>query len=283
MYLSEANVDLQVHPFDNTLPDIVAAMEKTGLDIVGLASLDRTIFPGMVEEAETYFPGSVIDDSGIVLPSGRVLLNSREYSTLERFQVLTVGYSLDTHPHDYVKKVIDGSLEHGALVVLDNPYVDNGKSNTAGHISPGMERGLERLCKKYSGELALEWNGYAVSWMRAVLRPIVDILIQPTNYHDINKKVEGLSERLKAASCNVPVVTDTDLHARSKGLLDAMGTARMVVKIEGETATDVVQSMKGEIFAGRHKNVKGYVGLLHMLRAYCFPVILPKLFPNPRG
>ena len=283
MYAKKAHIDLQVHPFDNSLPDIVAAMHKTGLDMVGLSALDRSIFPEMIKQAQQHYPGSVIDDSGIILPNDRVIFNSREYSTGSGFQILTVGHSFETGIHDRPETIISESLRNDALVVMDNPYADNEYTRTAGHIDKKKEAKLESLCRRYSGDIALEWNSCAKPWMRAVLRGVLNTFSHETNYHDINKKVEELSEKLASHDYNVPIVTDTDLHARSRGLLDAMGTARMVVEVEGETAAELVKSMKSEIFANRHKNVKEYVSMMHLLRAYCFPVILPKLFPKPRG
>jgi hypothetical protein len=284
--MGESNIELHVHPFlgRNSLIDIVETMEHRGLDILALESLDSSLYPYIVEEAKKAYPQSQNDSAGVKLPNGKYLLNAREYNTRENFHVLTVGYSLDTaNPQTEIRRVIDDGLNNGALILLDHPFIDNGKTKTAGHISEQMEKELEKLCKEYSGQVTLEWNGYCIPWMRRVLKSGLNLLGFDVNYHDVNQRAEELSQGLKAEEYNVPVVADTDLHARTKRHLQYMGTARIITDIEGESGREVVDSMRKNIFAGNYENVKGYVSSLHLLEAFCVPILMPNQFQKPRA
>lgn len=283
---TNAGIEIHAHPFleNNSLTDVVQAMQKNELDIASLSMLDSTLFPYVIGEALKLYPNSVADSAGIILPNDIVMLNGREYSTKEGFHLITVGYSADeASPRTEIRKVIDVALKHEALVVLDHPYVDNGKTRTAGHISPEMEDDLEAICKGYSGRIALEWNGYCVPWIRTVLKQVLNIMGLETLYFDVNQKTETLSENLKNEGCNVPVVADTDLHARSKRHLKMIGRSKVIASVEGDSAFDILQSMKTNIFSGNYANVKNYVPFWHLLDAFCFPILFPQLFKNPRS
>jgi len=281
----KASIDLHVHPFigNNTIEDVVGAMDTTGLDVVALEALDQSIHPSVEQMVREKYPDSVFDPSGIRLPNGNYILNAREYGTKEDLHLITVGHSVDeATPQTEIRKVIDAGLEHGALVLLDHPFVDNGRTKTAGHISAELEQELERICKEYSGQIALEWNGYCIPWIRNVLKNCLNIFGTGIRYHDVNKKAEELSEKLQKEGYNVPVVPDTDLHARRKGHLKYMGRARIITEIDGETPREVVDSMKRNVFERRYEDVKKPVGALHLVEAFCLPVILP-YFRKPRA
>lgn len=286
MRISDANIELHVHPFlgNNSLVDVVETADRNNLDILALESFDLSLYPDVVRQAKEYYPDSTFDEAGVRLPNGKYLLNAREYGTKEDIHVLTIGYSFDkADPVTEIRKIIDLGLEHKALVILDHPFVDNGITRTAGHISENTERELGELCREYSGNIALEWNGYCIPWIRRGLKFVLNLMGQKVQYYDVNKKVEELSEKLHRDGYNVPVLVDTDLHARSKRQLSEMGTARLIMDVEGECASDTVCSMKKNIFAGNYENVKKYVSSFHLLGAFCLPVLFPWYFDKARG
>jgi hypothetical protein len=283
-----ANIELHVHPFlgKNTLVDVVQAMRNNDLDVLALESLDSSLFPHVLEEAKQIYTHLQSDHSGIKLPDGRYLLNAREYNTKENLHVLTVGYSMNkATPETEIRKVIDKGLAHKALVILDHPFVDNAKTNTAGHISGELEQELGKICREYSGQIALEWNAYCVPWVRCGLKHVLNLAGFGIKYHNVNKKAEELSAKLKEQGYNVPVVADTDLHARNRRLLQMMGKARIITNIEGETPAQVVSSIRSNIFKGDYKNIneKSVPFFSHLLSAFCLPIMFPKYFPKPRA
>ncbi len=281
-----AHIELHVHPFlgRNTINDVAQAMDNQGLDILAMESLDDSLFPFVVEQSKKVYPTAVADQSGVRLPNGKYFLNAREYNTKENLHVLTAGHSMDSAvPDTEIRRVIDNALSNGALVLLDHPFVDNGKTRTAGHISDELEHELEKICKEYSGNVTLEWNGYCIPWIRQALKHGLNAVGFGINYHDINQKAEALSASLSEQGYNVPVVADTDLHARTKRYLQYMGTSRIITLVEGETPRDIVASMRTNIFAGNYENDKQYVSSLHLLEAFCVPIILPKHFKKPRA
>ncbi len=284
--MKKANIDLQVHPFlgMNSLTDVVEAMDYTKLDVVALESLNSNLYPRILKDVERFYPKSRNDSAGVKLLNGKYLLNAKEYNTKENLHVLTVGYSSNTATlKTEIRRVIDEGLKNDAFVLLDHPLIDNKKTKTAGHISKDLEEDLEKLCREYSGQIAVEWNGYCIPWMRRVLKSGLNLAGFNIQYHDVNKKAEELSERLKAGGYNVPVVADTDLHARKKRHLKYMGTSRIIIDVEGESGKDIVKSMKKNIFEGRYENVKRYVSSSHLLEAFCFPIIMGNYFYKPRA
>ena len=270
-------------------------MVNNKIDILAMESLDDSLFPYVVKETKKHFPEAIYDQSGIRirLTNGNYIyiLNAREYNTKENLHILTIGYSMnDAVPKTEIRRVIDKGLENGALIVLDHPFIDNGKTRTAGHISEELEQELEEICKEYSGQITLEWNGYCIPWMRRVLKFGLNALtnIKPhIKYHDVNKRVEKLSEALRKQGYNVPVVADTDLHARTKIDLKNIGTSRIITPVEGEaegaTPREVIKSMRRNIFIGDYRNIKRYVSFFHLLKAFCVPMIFQGYFDRPRG
>ena len=286
MEIKKANVELHVHPFlgSNGIDDIFEAMNKTRLDVVALEKLDGSLYPVIVEKVRKTFGARNYDKAGIRLPSGKYLLNAREYNTAEGLHVLTVGYSYDgAGPNTEIREIIDKGLENKALVVLDHILADNIFTKTAGHISDELKGKVTDLCKEYSGQIALEWNGYCIPWIRRGLQALLNHLDYKVHYHDINKKVEELSAELRAEGYNLPVLADTDLHARDKKALEVMGTARFIIDVEGDSAAEIVDSMKKNIFSGNYKNVKRYVEPEHLLGSFCLPILFEKFFKHPRG
>ena len=282
----EANIELHVHPFlgDNSIVDVVRAMDKTRTDVLGLEVLDGSIHQKVKNDVLLHYPGSVPDPKGIKLPNGSYLLNAREYNTKEGIHVLTIGYSMDqATPQTEIRSIIENSLENDALVLLDHPYIDNIRTRTAGHITPELEDKLVSICKEYSGQITLEWNGYCIPWIRRVLKNVLNLKGNKTEYHDVNKKAEELADKLKAEGYNVPLLADTDLHGRTKRSLLSMGTSRFVTDVEGDSASEVLASMKKSIFQGDYVNVKKYVSTFHLLRVFCFPIIMPEVFKKPRS
>ncbi|RLJ00904.1 MAG: hypothetical protein DRP08_06150, partial [Candidatus Aenigmatarchaeota archaeon] len=226
------NIELHLHPFlgkKNNIEDVIEAMDDTKLDIVAIEALDHTLHNQVIEEIKSKYPEAYSDDYGTMLPDGKCILRAREYNTKETVHVLTVGYTLDSaNPTTEIREIIDKCLEKDALVIIDHPFVDNAKTRTAGHISKELEEEITRLCKEYSGQITLEWNGYSIPWIRKGLKYMLKLLGHTVLYHDINEKAEELSSALKSEGCNVPVIADTDLHARKKKHLQYMGTSRIV-------------------------------------------------------
>lgn len=282
----KSEIELHIHPFlgNNTLMDIVSAMDKRNLDIIALESLDASLYPFVIGEVKKLIPSAIYYQSGIRLPNRKYLLNAREYNTKENLHILTVGHSMDEAlPKTEIRRIIDNGLQNDALILLDHPFIDNGKTKTAGHIPDKLEQGLESLCKEYSGQVALEWNAYCIPWIRNVLKHGLNLAGLNVKYHDVNKRAEELSERLRQEGYNCPIVASTDLHARNKRHLQTMGTSRIITEIEGETARDVVKSIRKNIFSGDYGNVKKYTGSLHLFEAFCIPILLPRYFKMPRA
>ena len=201
---------------------------------------------------------------------------------------MTIGYSPDIE--DRKKKVpirdrIDDGLEHKALVAIAHSHADNLYTNNIGHISEELENELEQLCKEYPKEIAIEWNGYCRPDIRWVLKQLMNSPLKLFNpngekfrYHHVNKKAESLAERH-----NLPLITNTDLHARDKQALNSMGRARIIVDVQGETPKDILYSMKSNIFSEKYDNVDKYVSLFHIFGVFGLPLMFSKLYNKPQS
>jgi hypothetical protein len=294
--IPKANVELHAHPgkmLDKHFLDIMSAIEKNKLDIVALSGMNESIYEKVCEQTyksyvgdsdDGFIPVPLIghkDEAGIriddVNGKSRFLLNAREQDTHEGFHVLTIGYSMDTvSKYISIDTLIDASLKHDALVIISHPFVDTGNSKTAGHIGHDSHRELARISKKYAGQIALEWNGYCLPGVRNIIKFAVNKMNKEDimQYHDVNKKVEEFSALLW--TCHeqvVPVVTGTDLHARNVYSLNAIGTSRIIVDVEGDSASEIVHSMKENIFSNRYENTREYAGLMHWTFAYGLPLL----------
>jgi hypothetical protein len=65
--------------------------------------------------------------------------------------------------------------------------------------------------------------------------------------------------------------------------LQQMGTGRFKASLEGETPKEALDAMKKNIFEGKYENVKQYVGSMHLLEAFCMPIIFSNHFYKPRA
>ncbi|MCD6464198.1 hypothetical protein J7L02_01600 [Candidatus Woesearchaeota archaeon] len=279
------HLELQAHPFfeNYSLGDVLRAMDYTGIDILALHSLDNSLYKYLTEQVLNIYPSSIIEKSGIKLPNNKYLLNAGEYNTREDWHVLTIGYSFENYSKMEVRKLIDLALSNNALVILDHALVDNAVTRTAGHIPEHKKMLLEDLCKEYSGEIALEWNAYCLPWIRLGLKFLLNMAGFKTLYHDVNKELKLFSEKLAMQGFNVPVLADTDLHARKKQHLKYLGTARVLTVLNFKNPDELLKDLKANIFAKRYENIERYVPFTHLLEAYCIPVLLPNNFSRPRG
>ena len=83
--MATANIDLHVHPFDNSIVDVIGAMMGRNINMVGLEALDDSIYSRVVEETKKVFPKIKYDSAGIKFPNIGYILNAREYNTKEGF------------------------------------------------------------------------------------------------------------------------------------------------------------------------------------------------------
>lgn len=198
------------------------------------------------------------------------ILRAAELETNENFHIITIGG--DTiKPYQPLYKMVEQAINQDLIVVLDHIFVSNKFLGT--EIDKEEERKVRKVCRRYSGEVALEWNGYCIPWVRELL-----------GGKDVNSKIIKLSETMKKHGYNVPVVADTDLHARSKRALNMIGTARIISEINLGSGKDIVKSVKNNIFSKKYENVYDTVPFFsHLLPYFAIPYLLGKFYHRPRG
>ena len=204
----------------------------------------------------------------------------KRHFTQEGFHILTIGTSFKNGYSNYplARDIINQGLERKALVAIDHSYTDNIHTGTMGDISAEKEVQLEDICREFSGQIALELNGYCEkTTARLMLKYALRFCGHEVRFHNVNKKTQELSDKLSNDGINVPTFATTDVHARNLSLLNDIGTARTEMDIEGETPSEVLTSIKKNLFDGNYENILKPVSWEHLINAKLSPMILSKL------
>lgn len=287
----ESHIEFHTHPYFNNygLEDIIKAMKKNKIDIIGLEYLNRPIFDELNRYADELKQKGYKkeNDNHVIKISDDerdyFILRAKEIRTKDNFDIITIGS--DNIPHEQnIRNVIDDGLEQSILLIFDHPFVDNSWVNR--EINQEKRKELEKICKEYTGNLALEWNGYCKPWLRKLL-----------GGKDVNNMVVELSKKLYNEGYNLPVLADSDIHARSKSSLKTLGTGRIIANTYVKTGNTLIDSMKKSIFSygeGKgYKNIKKTVPLTHFVFNFGIPYLnqkiseiyppFKKFFDRPRG
>ncbi len=271
----QQKIELHTHPFFDsyTIDDVFDAMDKRDIQILGLENLNQHIFPDIQKRAEkTKYRFNGSDNYAISVSKGDkdlYLLRSIELATSDNFHLIIIG-SDRVKPNQEIMQTMNTALEDGALVIFDHPFVDN--RNVRREISQQKEYKVIAICENYSGNLALEWNAYC--------KPITRKLIGGS---DVNKKTDLFSKALKSNGYNIPLVADSDIHARNKRLLNAIGTSNIETNLNLSSGKTIISSLKENIFSGNYTNNKKYVSMPHFVEAFGVPYLFKHKFKNPRG
>jgi hypothetical protein len=266
------------------LEKVVEVMDHNGLNVVAPLYLNAQSFEDLKRAAEAirkfgYVPEA--DDLAIRIErDGKryFLLRGAELDTSKEeykpnFHIITLGYD-GVRPLQPIRTMIDDALSHDAFVIWDHPLVNNSNAakQTPDHLVPAMKH----LCRAYSGKLALEWNGYCIPWVRKAL-----------GGRDVNKEVIDLSVNLATEGSNNPVVTDTDLHARTAFALKVLGTARIKTDLDLTAGRTIIDSLKRNVFSLNYENTYQTVPLWHFVPCWGVPYALEKFagisLHKPRG
>ncbi len=275
----EAQVELHMHPNFKAygLEDIIQVMAENNLDMIALEYLNQPVF----HEVQNYLPhlrnkGYIVETDSTVMRIKKegnrfYILRAMELWTREDFHILTIG-SDNTKPYQSIRKMIDSAVPD-SLVIFDHPFIDNHKVYQA--IGKTKERELNNICKEYHQNIALEWNGYCLDafWQ---LKKIL-------GGKHVNDEVIKLSSDLFKRGYDVPVVTDTDLHARSLHALKVVGTGRIRTELNLDSGRKIISSLKENIFSHRYENTYRTVSFAHFALYFAMPYFFPKWFERPRG
>lgn len=275
---TKSEIELHLHPYFNKygLEHIVKAMEENEINVAAVEFLNGSAFESIQlstkDMAKKGYDMQVDSKAARIEKEGKkyYILRAAELTTKENFHILTIGG--DTiKPHQPMYKMVERAINQDLIVILDHILVNNKMLNT--EISREEERKVRKICRKYSGNVAMEWNGYCIPWVRELL-----------GGRDVNSKIIKLSESMKRHGYNTPVVADTDLHARSKRALKMIGTARMISEIKLESGKEIVKSLKNNIFSEKYENIYDTIPFFsHFLPYFAIPHMLGKFYHRPRG
>jgi len=275
MISKESHVELHVHPNFKAygLEEIIKAMDKNNLDVIVLEYLNYSIFNELqVLSSDLRKKGYSVDSDSIALRIEKenkqyYLIKGEEIEALDDFHLLTIG-SDNIAPYHPIERLIDYALKQEVLIIFDHPFVR--VNNLGRQISKKKMERVEELCRKYNGTLALEWNAYCLNLYWSTKKLFRGI--------NVNEEVRKLSDRLKKQGYNIPIVADTDLHARSKKALRAIGTARIKSGVDLSSGRTIIDSLKKDIFLGKHENVYRTVSLTHLIPNFALPYISQRFF-----
>ncbi len=285
-YQIKSEIELHTHPYFKAygLEEIVQVMEKNKINVIALEYLDGAAFSDVKTEGDKLSKsnkGYAVDSDSLAVRIEKdkkqfyilkaAELNTRDKNTGYGFHIITIGADTNNiKPYQPIRTMIDSALEQDALVILDHPLAN--KDNFRKKVSKGVEGEIIKVCKEYNGQIALEWNGYCISWLRKILFG-----------WDVNEDTIKLSQDLVYRGYNNPVVTDTDNHARKPGALDAIGTGRIKSYINLTSGRKIIDSLNKNIFSGRYENTYETVSLPHFVKYFGVPHIFRKFIERPRG
>lgn len=265
-------IDLQFHPFSGSnygLMDVLRVMkerELNGLAVLTYGWNKKTSFDLLEETYEVKGLYDVeIKDCVYYFSekkSGELfcLIAGQEVATLDKkwhfLSVGAVGIQSKTKPEEMINQI----LSKGALAIIDHPFVSARRN--LGDIIPEEELQLISICEKYKGKIALEWNAYCLPWLRSIL----------PGCSNVNRKTENL-----AAKLGIPLIGTTDLHAENKSLLRAMGTCFIEIPFREIDFSNLLFSLKKNIFSFNFISQREYVSFFHFIRAFGLPILKEKI------
>lgn len=273
----KSQIELHAHLYFRryNLEDVLKVMEENGLNVVAPLYLNGKAFLDVQKGSSRLFnQGYDVDSDDLAVnirKDGKefYLLKGAELHTGDNFHMITLG-SDNVEPYKPMREMIEYALKQDSLVIFDHPLVDN--NHPARELSKSAKEDVENICKEYTGHIALEWNGYCI--------PLVRILLGGGN---TNKDVLQLSNSLAEKGYNNPVVSDTDIHARNKNSLKAIGTSRVISDIDLSSGKSIISSLKRNIFSGEHQNTFKTVSLSHFIPNWGLPYLFRKVVHRPRG
>ncbi len=276
-------IQLHVHPYftSYSLNDIINAAKKKKIDILALERLNKEIFPDLINRSKKLPPHYKTDSDNTLIQildkeDGRkiYLPKAIELETKEDFHLIIIGDS-QIKPYSYIEDIIENALKNDSLVIFDHPFADN--KYVAKDITREKEAGVEKICKKYSNNICLEWNAYCIPWVRELI-----------GGSDVNKKVERLSASLVKQGYNIPIVTDSDIHARYRWSLNEIDKASIKTKkVNVNSGKTMISDLKESINSGNYEINMKYVSFTHLMLNFCLPLsinkICKKLYKKPRA
>ncbi|MBI5148932.1 hypothetical protein HZA33_04605 [Candidatus Pacearchaeota archaeon] len=261
-------IDLHVHPYfeQYNLENVVEAMQTRNLSAIGLIryNLDhfeetRKIHCSLKAESDDLLIKVEKDGKPFYLLRGIEVLN-------EDFHLLVIGNTEGIKQGQSLEQNIEKALENGAIPVIDHPFV-HATSPRKG-ICKEKRKKLSDVCKKYHNNIALEWNSYCIPWIRRMM------LGNDANY-DLEDFAEGL---FWEAGDYVPVIADSDVHARNKSLLQEIGAGHIIIDgVDCSSGQKAILGLKEAIKEGEdfgYRNNKKCVSFTHFIRAFGLPLVL---------
>jgi len=284
--MKNAQIELHAHPYFKKygLEEVVKAMDRNNLDVVALEYLNGCAFLDVQKQLVHLKQkgGYKVDGDSIAVRVVKELkefyiLRAAELETSDDFHLLTIG-SDDTKKQPTRDMIYEA--DDKGLTIFDHAIVD---IYCVWREITGEKRDkVGDICRELQGKFALEWNGYCLKeyWK----------IKEKMGGKNVNEEVIRLSKRY-----NVPLVTTTDLHARRKHALKAMGTSRIKADVDVSSGKAIIDSLKEAIFSGKYENTKETVPLVsHFIPYFAIPYILDKarevfikesigLIERPRG
>ena len=284
MKQDKISLDLQVHLYlEKYHPEhVIKTMQNNNLDVIAAMTYNFNVFSHLLDyKKDLTNKGYEVENDSILMRITdkrtnieSFMLKSQEVSTSDDYHVLVYGGN--TIPYETLRETIDRGLERGLFVAIDHPFVD--VTTMKKPISNKKITELRKICKKYNNKIALEWNGYCINWIWDVLKKRYGI--------NANEAVLDFSNKLKNEGYNLPVFTDTDVHARNKLGLGAIGTSRILIprnNIDFSSGPEFIYSLKDSILNEKHENTYKTVGNIHFGFYFAIPQIFNKFFKRVRG
>lgn len=262
MFGYDFSCDLQVHPLGKRLKalDVLRQMGKNDVRLAALLDFswnDHVDLKRVMEiddELKSFYEVNVFEENVYRFVDKKskkklfLILGSEVITDDFSWHILSIGVT-SIKDKKSADSIIEEITKRGGMPIIDHPYVDVSPGNHFKDIGPEKEWELRRICIRHIREIALEWNGICIPWIRKLIPGCTDYT---------NTKTGALSE-----ISSIPLVPTTDLHAWNKRLLRSIGVAR--IEISSRDFKEDVDSLKEAIFSKKFSAKRRYISFFHFL------------------
>lgn len=266
-------VDFQVHLFFEIggydINDVLRTMEKKGLDAIAMLpySWDKQTSDVIPYNTDTVKREHYVAECWeknyslyVNKKTGRklyIFFGEEVAPVNNQWHFLSIG-ATGIESSCWSENIIEQVLAKGGLLIFDHPFANPRRMFR--NVRDRQKEELLAICNKYKSNIVLEWNSYCIPWIRECMKPF--------GYGKVNTKTERISSWL-----DIPLVPTTDLHARNKRLLQAMGTSFIEIPRDDIDFNHLMNSLRANVLKSNFTSQKRYVSFWHFLEAFGVPIL----------
>lgn len=282
--------EFQLHKNGNYGLDVIDKIaHKKKINLLNLVRKNYEIYDELRKEAET-LPWMCSDNNAILsYDDESVVYYTRgvEIWSKEGFQITIIGnHEGKIKPYQNIRKALDIATDKKIIPILHHPTAHN--RFVARDIPPAKLKELLGILRDYSGYVCMDINALCKPYVKKIAGFLTKILFNNRGGSDTNMKTKKIQAKLSSKGYNVPLLTNTDIHARYPFLLNEMDRALVYFDksdVDQASGEGLIKSIKESIFNGKYslKTLNPEVSFLNFAAGFGLPYIFPGFFDDVRG